>query len=449
MFTPPKNWDKLTPVEKREARFASWMALDIPFAGPEVQQAYKQRVQMIKDVIDLKKPERVPIIPWIGVYPAEYGGITAEEAMYDYEKLGMAWKKFNKDFLPDGLGSAALMGPGKVFELLDYKIYHWPGHGTPPETSYQCIEGEYMMADEYDQLINDPSGFFMRTYLPRAFGALAPWTMMGPFTDIIELPFVGLGLIPVGIPPVQQAWKTFVEAGQAVMDWISAVGPIDGESIATLGLPNIIGSFTKAPYDIIGDTMRGTRAIMLDMFRRPGKLIEAMERIVPLAVEMGVRYATASDSPIVFIPLHKGADGFMSNKDFEKFYWPTFKAVLLGLIDAGCVPYIFVEGGYNQRLDIITDPDIPVGSTAWLFDHTDMKEVKKKLGGWACIGGNVPGSMLKAGSPQDIEAYVKGLIDDVAQDGGYILANGAVLDDTNPANLHAMIETGKKYGVYK
>jgi uroporphyrinogen-III decarboxylase len=173
-----------------------------------------------------------------------------------------------------------------------------------------------------------------------------------------------------------------------------------------------------------------------------------MERIVPIAVEMGIRYATVSDTPMVFIPLHKGADGFMSNKDFEKFYWPTLKAVLLGLINEGTVPYLFVEGGYNQRLDLITDPDIPAGHTIWLFDHTDMKEVKKKLGGWACFGGNVPGSLMKAGTPPEVENYVKKLIDEVAQDGSYILANGAVLDDSTPENLHALIDTGKAYGVY-
>lgn len=448
MFTAPENWNKLSPKEKMEARFNSWQAAKIEFATPEAEREYKHRIQLIKDVTGLKRPDRIPIIPWIGVYPAEYGGITVEEAMYDYEKLGMAWKKFNADFQADGLATAALIGPGKVFELLDYRIYRWPGHGTPPETSYQCVEGEYMTADDYDLLINDPSGYFMRFYLPRAFGALAPWQMLGPFTDIVELPFVGLGLIPTGIPLVQQAFKTFLEAGQAVMDWISVVGPIDGASMATLGVPNIIGSFTKAPFDILGDTLRGTRAIMLDMYRRPKKLIEAMERLVPIAVEMGVRYATASDTPMVFIPLHKGADGFMSNKDFEKFYWPTLKAVLLGLIEAGAVPYLFVEGGYNQRLDIITDPDIPAGHTIWLFDHTDMRQVKKKLSGWACFGGNVPGSLLKTGKPQEVEDYVKGLIDGVAQDGGYILANGAVLDNTTPANLHALIDTGKRYGVY-
>lgn len=448
MFPVPENWKNLSLKEKQAARLKSWASPAMEFASPEAEKGFKQRTQMVIDVVNLKKPERIPIIPWWGVYPAHYGGITVQEATYDYDKLGAAWKKANADFLPDALISAALIGPGKAFDLLDVKNYNWPGHGSSVDTSYQCVEGEYMTASDYDAFITDPSNYFQRTYLPRVLGALGPWSMLGPWTDVIELPFVGLALIPAGIPPVQQAFKTFLEAGQVIMEWISAVGPIEGASMAGLGLPSTIGGFTKAPFDTLGDTMRGTRGIMLDMYRQPNKVLAAMERIVPIAIEMGVRNATAGNNPIVFIPLHKGADGFMSNNDFKKFYWPTLKAVLLGLIEAGTVPYLFVEGGYNQRLDIIVDSDIPAGHTVWMFDHTDMKEVKKKLGGWACFGGNIPGSLMKAGKPQEISDYVKKLIDDVAGDGGFILANGAVLDDSTPENVHAMIDTGKECGKY-
>jgi hypothetical protein len=444
----PENWNKLDIKEKQTARLNAWATTPLPFPSSDAEKAYKQRAQMLIDVVNLKKPERVPVVPWWGVYPAHYGGITVQEATYDYEKLGAAWKKTNADFLPDALCSAALIGPGKAFDLLDVKNYNWPGHGSAVDASYQCVEGEYMAANDYDALITDPSNYFQRTYLPRILGALGPWSMLGPWTDIIELPFVGLAMIPSGIPPVQQAFKTFLEAGQVILEWISAVGPIEGASMAGLGLPSTIGGFTKAPFDTLGDTMRGTRGIMLDMFRQPDKVLAAMERIVPIAVEMGVRNATANNNPFVFMPLHKGADGFMSNKDFKKFYWPTLKAVILGLIEAGTVPYLFVEGGYNQRLDLMVDPDIPAGHTVWAFDHTDMKEVKKKLGGWAAFAGNVPGSLMKAGKPEEISDYVKKLMDDVAGDGGYILSNGAVMDDSTPENVHAFIDTGKKFGKY-
>lgn len=448
MFTPPENWNELSAKERQEVRLNRWTGAEIPFASPEAEEGYRFRTQIIKDAIQLKTPARVPVVPWFGVYPAEYGGITVEESMYDYEKLGEAWRKFNADFLPDCIASCALQGPGKVFELLDYRLYHWPGHGTPPDTSYQCIEGEYMTADEYDAFTADPSGFFMRSYLPRVLGALEPWQMLSPWTDIIELPFLGMSLIPVGIPPVQESFQKLLAAGQATMEWITAVGEIEGASIAGLGLPSTIGSFTKAPFDTLGDTMRGTRGIMLDMYRNPDKLLRALDQLTPIAIEMGIRNANANDNPLVFMPLHKGADGFMSNADFEKFYWPTLKAVILGLIEAGLVPYLFVEGGYNQRLDIIADPDIPAGHTVWMFDQTVMVEAKKKLGGWACIGGNVPGSLLKTGTPESVADYVKKLIDDVAPGGGYIMANGAVLDDATPENFHAMIDTAKEYGVY-
>ncbi len=448
MFAIPDNWNKMSLKEKQAARLQTWASPEMEFASPEAEKGYQQRTQMLIDVIQLKEPERVPVIPWWGVYPAHYAGVTVQEIMYDYEKLGETFRKFNIDFLPDALVSCALVGPGKTFEILDVKNYRWPGHGTPADTSYQCVEGEYMTAEDYDALITDPSNFFMRTYLPRIFGALEPWGMLGPWTDILELPFVGLSLIPAGIPPVQQAFQAFLEAGRVTLEWITAVGPIDGASIAGLGLPDTIGGFTKAPFDILGDTLRGTRGIMLDRYRQPDKLIAAMERLVPIAIEMAVRNATAKDNPLIFIPLHKGADGFMSNQDYEEFYWPTLKAVILGLIEVGLVPLIFAEGGYNQRLDIITDPDIPAGHTIWSFDQTDMKEVRKKLGGWAAFCGNVPASLLKTGSPQEVSDYVKKLIDEVAGGGGYILANGAVLDDSNPENVHAMIDTGKEYGTY-
>jgi uroporphyrinogen-III decarboxylase len=75
--------------------------------------------------------------------------------------------------------------------------------------------------------------------------------------------------------------------------------------------------------------------------------------------------------------------------------------------------------------------------------------VKKRFTGWACFGGNVPASMLKVAKPVEIREYVKRLIDDVAGDGGYMLATGASLDDAEAENLHAMIDTGKEYGQYR
>jgi len=403
---------------------------------------------MFIDVITLKKPERIPICPAMGFYPFAYASITSQEAMYDYEKLAFALRKYHMDFLPDSMASTALYGSGRVLEMLDYKLYRWPGHGVPASEPYQCVEDEYMRADEYQTLINDPSDFFLRYYFPRVFGSLAPLANVGLFSDILELPSVGAAMVPFGIPEVQAAMAKLLDAGRAAIEWIKACRAIDHELTSTLGITGLMAGFTKAPFDIIGDTLRGTRAVMLDKFRQPKAVLAAVERFVPLAIEAGIHSAKKSRSPIVFMPLHKGADSFMSNKDFETFYWPTLKAVIIGVINEGLIPYLFVEGGYNKRLDVITDPDIPAGRTIWMFDQTDLLEVKKRFTGWACFGGNLPCSLLIASTPEEVRTQVRRLIDNVGQDGGYILSTGATVDNALAANLHSMIDTCKQYGVY-
>lgn len=449
MFVKPDDWSQLSAEEKREARFASWMATEErEFASPEAEAEYKRRAQRIKDVIDLKKPDRVPVTSFIGNYFANFGGITPHEVMYDYDKYTAAWHAFNEEFEPDYLVFSGAFNPGKVYDILGYQVYRWPGGGLSEDVNFQCIEDEYMMADEYDSFIADPEAFYMRTYMPRAFSALEGWGMLPTFFTTMELPIVPALMIPVGLPPVQAAFKAFLEAGQAALEYAEAAGKADGYLQAKLGMPALPGGVTKAPFDYIGDTMRGTRGIMLDMYRQPDNVLAAVERLVPIAIKMGVNTASTNNNPFVFIPLHKGADGFMSNADFEKFYWPTFKAVIEGLIAEGLVPWHLVEGGYNSRLEIIAEDRPPAAATYWNFDQTDMTAAKKYFGDWAAIAGNVPSSLLHAGAPEAVADYVKKLIDTAGQDGGYALATGAVLDHTTPENLHAMIDTGKSYGVY-
>jgi uroporphyrinogen-III decarboxylase len=201
----------------------------------------------------------------------------------------------------------------------------------------------------------------------------------------------------------------------------------------------------KAPYDVLADTLRGTKGIMIDRFRRPDKILAAAERLVPLMIDMCIRQGAWAESPVVIFWLHKGADSFMSEADFRTFYWPTLKAVMRGLVDQGLVPALFAQGSYSKRLDIIADDDLPEGSVLWMFDQTDMAAAKRALGGYACIAGNVPTALLAVGTAAEVREYVTGLLDTCARDGGFYLRNGAALDDARPENLKTMLETGRTW----
>jgi hypothetical protein len=354
----------------------------------------------------------------------------------------MKWARY---FDMDAFFSPGPIGPGRMFEYLDYRLYKWPGHGTDPNTTYQYVEDEYMKADEYDHLIQDPSDFWLRVYLPRIFGALEPLQSLGPLTDIIEMPITGPCIVPFGLPEVQAALQALMDAGRQAQEWIRVIGQINTEAIAE-GYPLMNGGMSKAPFDTLGDTLRGTHGIVMDMFRQPDKLLEAMERLVPLEVKRGVSGATANGVPIVFMPLHKGADGFMSAEQFDTFYWPTLKQVILGLVEEGIVPMLFAEGGYNSRLEAIQD--LPRGRTIWHFDRTDMAQAKEILGNTTCIMGNVPSSLLFSGTPEEVSEYCKQLIDTAGKGGGFILAEGAVIDEGQPENILAVVKAAKSLGVY-
>jgi hypothetical protein len=392
-----------------------------------------------------KLPDRVPVTIFPSMFPWTYAGMTIQEAMYDYGKCAAAFREFVLDFEPDVQWGAAAPGPGKFFEILDYKLYSWPGHGVAPEHCYQCNEGEYMKANEYDALIQDASGFFSNVYLPRVFGALGGFQMLPFLPGILEMYGVAFNFIPYGLPPVQGTYQALFEAGAEALKWAGAVGGVDGE-LATLGFPTLLGGFTKAPFDVVGDTLRGTKGVMLDIYRQPDRLLKAMEALVPLMIRMGVGAAQVNQKPLIFVPLHKGADGFLSDEQFRKFYWPTLREVILGLIEGGCIPLPAAEGGYSARLDVVKD--LPRGKTLWMIDQTDMGQAKKTLGQNACLFGNVPSAMLSLGTPQEVRDYVKRVIDAAGQGGGLIVGNGAFFDHAKPENVKAMVDFTKEYGVY-
>jgi hypothetical protein len=447
-----KKWEEMSSDEKQEAQLQKWLSPkdpegnDLKFQSPQAEKAFKERATRLKDAIQMKKrPDRVPVFTIYGFFPAVYAGFTPQEVMYDYDKCNMAWKKYVLDFAPDGHIGPWVPGPGKLFDILDYKLYKWPGHGVSPEYGYQCNEGEYMKADEYDAFIDDPSNFYSNIYLPRIFGALEHFTTPG-ITDVLEMYGAGLNFIPFGLPPVQAAYKALLEAGNEALKYIGVVGAYNNE-LAAAGFPTFWDGPAKAPFDMIGDTLRGTKGIMVDMYRQPDKLLKAMEVMTPLVVKNAMAGAKVGGVPIVAVVMHKGADGFLSDEQYKKFYWPTFRKVLMGLIAEGIVPFCFAEGGYNSRLEIIRD--LPKGKVIWWLDRTDMAKAKKILGDVACIGGNVPPGLIAVGTPQQVKDYTKKLIDTCAKGGGYILGNGTVMEQAKPENLHAMIDTTKEYGVYK
>jgi uroporphyrinogen-III decarboxylase len=248
------------------------------------------------------------------------------------------------------------------------------------------------------------------------------------------------------MPEVQAMYQAIIDYGKELNDWMRPLIEFGREALAN-GYPSFYGGQTHAPFDILADTLRGTKGIVMDMYRQPEKLLRAVEKLTPINIDCGLQMANASGIPTVVFALHKGDDTFMSSGQYEKFYWPTFRKVIIGLIEEGCVPILFAEGRYDNRLEIIKD--LPRGKVVWHFDRTDMFKAKKILGDTACIAGNVPSSLLYTGKPKEVKEYCRKLIEVCGEGGGFILTGGASIDKGDPDNFRAMIEAVSEYGVYK
>jgi hypothetical protein len=436
----------LSAEEKREERFSRWLSPpDVTFPSPEVEAGYRERVTRFIKAIKLEEPDRVPVILPAGVLPAYYAGSTLKRVMYDYEELRWAWLKFLNDFELDTVSSPAVVPSGRALDIIDARITRWPGHGLGDDVrSQQFVEGEYMMADEYDVFTKDPRDFLMRSFLPRAAGAFGGFRKLRPGTLPMTIPLAYVA--QYGDPDVRASFEALLKAGIEIAKWQAVVGDVSQAALKR-GIPSFYGGMSGAPFDFIGDALRGTKGIMTDMYRRPEKLLQAMDRVTPLLIEDGINGANASGCPVVFIPLHKGTGGFMSQEQFETFYWPTLRQVMLGLIGEGLVPIPFAEGDYRPRLETICD--MPRASVIWHFEAMDMASAKQVVGRTACIMGNVPVSLLCTGSSRQVKEACRRLIEACAPGGGYILAGAASVGEASSDNLRAMTESVREYGVYK
>ena len=88
--------------------------------------------------------------------------------------------------------------------------------------------------------------------------------------------------------------------------------------IRAAGCPGMVSSFGMAPFDMLADLMRGTQGIFTDIYRRPEKVLEAVEVIADLCVDRIKQDAKNVRLMKIAFPLHKGDDTFMSDKQFEK-----------------------------------------------------------------------------------------------------------------------------------
>lgn len=419
-----------------------------PDLGRTPEQLFAERTQRLNDAYQLKQPDRIPIFLGISYLAAEMAGITRQVAHEDFEKGQAALEQAALYF--NGDTNYGIWGEPFTSEALGDRMTKWPGHGLGPNDSFQFVEAEFMKPEDYDDFLFDPSDWAIRKYVPRAFSKLGGFADLPPF-GMINLGYMyTLNLLSFATPAMMEAYqaiaKTFETLGAAFGGMMTSI-----ERMAALGFPQFDvwnALAILAPFDFMSDSMRGMRGIMLDMHKRPEKLLAATQKALKIQVDFAVQTAPQTGLSYVQIPLHRGSDGFMSLKQFEHFYWPTLKSLILQLIDHGLTPFVFYEGVWDQRLDYLAE--LPKGKTIGQFQSSDIFKVKEKLGDVMCIIGGMPNSMLNGSSEEEIRTHTKKVCEVVGRDGGFIMSTGVgELEGSDPRLVKAWVDATKEFGVYR
>ncbi|OIQ58417.1 uroporphyrinogen decarboxylase family protein [Neomoorella thermoacetica] len=386
------------------------------------EKLYQERFNRYATAMECGKPDKVPVVFPLGEWVVRYTDSTIQEAYYDFDKETKIICDIIKDLDFDIMYGSLLLWWPPMFDALGSKYYKFPGLKLEANVGYQYVEEEYMKPEDYDDFIANPTAWLATKFLPR-----------------ISEEFAEPGSYRATVALIKSA------AGFAMAN---ANAAIKGEKLAKeYGIVPYVTGMTKAPFDTLGDALRGMKGILLDLRRRPDKVLAACEAIVPHNIAYARITAAGDTSLPVFAPLHRGAYPFLSMEQWEKFYWPSWKAVIEGLWAQGKRTFFFAEGDWTPYLEKIAE--LPEKSIVFIIDNTDAQKAKKILGGKFCLWGGVPTTLLTYGTPAQVKDCVKQAIDELACDGGFVLApGGVVLGDAKRENILAMLEAAREYGVY-
>ncbi|MEM2740319.1 MAG: uroporphyrinogen decarboxylase family protein [Candidatus Bathyarchaeia archaeon] len=420
----------------------------------QAEMLLEERRERLERILTMGRPDRVAILPLFHYFPARYANFTYAEYSADYQKFYETLLKVFQDFDFDVMGFA-IPGAGMALPLnfifvkkypdlatsifniaatfhniLKDRYTRWPGIELPPNNPAQFIGGKFMEAEEYDELAENPLDFIAKKIIPRAYDSLREFPSVEAYGALIRFG---------------------VELNKFTSIFISLIGRLRG-----LGYPSYPLGFGYAPLDFIADHLRHITYTLTDLYRCPDKVRRALDSLTPLIVEWSkltvslpseVLAAFDIKIPIAFIPLH--LNEMVPPRFFREFYWEPLKTVIVDLVNAGSVPWVFYEGDFTPFLDYILE--LPKGKTIAYFERADLRRARDVLGDHVILMGGLPPALLILGTPEKVYEETCRLLNDVKEPGGFIFAGSGVSgipDETKPENLRAAIEAVKKCGIY-
>jgi uroporphyrinogen-III decarboxylase len=208
----------------------------------------------------------------------------------------------------------------------------------------------------------------------------------------------------------------------------------------------IMGRADQGP-GALAMALRGYERFVLDLVHNEQP--ELIHQVLDYAVQVQTRYALALKDA----GAHGTATGglgvdIIGPRLYRQLEHPYERRFVEAVQSADFPVALHICGDSTQILDEM----VSTGAQILELDYkTEMRQAKRALQGKATFLGPInPELVWSAASPQVVEEAARGAIEVLAPGGEFILGPGCALSqDTPPENIHALVESAWKYGIYR
>lgn len=354
----------------------------------DAKEAQKERIEAFNNIYTGVIPTRVPIQIFLSLECiAEMYGVNMIDVQWDPSLIEEAADKVCQVYFSDICPYKGALRTPAFYQLLGSTSYKMSSGGFIQHPEVHCMEPE-----DYDEFIQSPFDTIIEKFIPRQYKSIDPGN---PFRMAMQI----------------------TKAILAKDEDLRTMGGIQKRLIEKYGYfkgkPGIDGA-CPTPFDFIADELRGFTGMSVDIRRRPQQVLDACEAILPLVIKSAMP-AIVDDHGHVGMMMHMPS--FMKTKDFEKFYWPTYKKMIVEFASRGVHSYGFCEGNWDRYLGYLYE--LPV-NTFLAFEHGDAQLIKDTIGSRHVLMGLYPMEYLRTRSKEDCVDEVKRLLDIMMPGGRYI-----------------------------
>ena len=378
-----------------------------------------QRIKWFRQAAKgVEVPDVMPQISNTFTWKIGDAGYKLSEAYYDYAKMEdvvrQHQERFNFDLLRD-------VGTRNGFKMIE---------GWAPLGDRYIIDDEHgalnvhdmklMQDDEWDELLADPTKYMWSKVFPRRFPELTHSTHEQ-------------------MQKVVNQFNEFMAFGQKMNAMVTneyGVPPV-----SKYGLQG-------SSHEKFTSNLRGIKQTGIDQRRYKEKMMAVIEMYNNMEIWPAinnVKNNPGEDAGFAF-DVQGGCLSYtlLSIPQWEQMYWPTFKAGLEAVCEAGKTEYLFIQGDFTRFLDYFKD--IPAGHICIHVENGDFFDIHRQLPNIALAGG-MPITLLGPGTKEECIDYAKKLLNEIGPK-GYIMSQDKILSypsDASRENLLAVTEFVRNY----